>query len=299
MKVFVAGATGVIGTDLIPLLIAAGHEVIGVSRNQQARQHLEATGAHPIEADLFDPAGLRTVLAGSEVVINLATSIPPLSRMGDRHAWDLNDRLRTEGAANLAGAAREVGAAIFIQPSVTFMYADAGDQWIDETFPLDPVSVLESAMDAEAATEQFADRGGNGVVLRLARLYGPGQASAELVSMLRERGGIVVGDGANYVSNLHVADAATAHLAAFNVEAGIYNVADDRPATSLELTTAQTKAVSGPPPQVIPMSLARTQLGETADMLTVSQRISNLRFKKESGWAPEYPDAVEGWESLP
>lgn len=293
-----AGATGVIGNELIPLLIAAGHDVTGVSRNQQARRHIDTTGAHPIEADLFDPAGLRTVLAGSEVVINLASSIPPLSKMDDRHAWDLNDRLRTEGAANLAEAATEVGAATFIQPSVTFIYSDGGDQWIDETFPLDPASVLESALDAEEATEQFTKRGGKGVVLRLARLYGPGRASAELIEMLRERGGVVIGDGSNYVSSLHVADAATAHLAALQVEAGIYNVADDQPATSLELTTAQTKAVGGPPPRGIPISLARTRLGETAGMLAVSQRISNLRFKEASGWVPAYPNAVEGWESL-
>lgn len=136
------------------------------------------------------------------------------------------------------------------------------------------------------------------MVLRLARLYGPGRASAELVNMLRSGGGVIVGDGSNYVSSLHVFDAATAHLAALEIDAGLYNVADDQPTTSLELVSAQTRAVGGPPPQRMPASVAHGQLGEASYMLTISPRVSNRRFKTASGWAPKHPNAIEGSESL-
>ncbi len=299
MKIFVAGATGVIGAELIPMLVAAGHDVAGMSRSESDQDQLESAGARPISVDLFDPERLTTAVAGSDVVINLATSIPPLAKMGRRRAWRVNDRLRGEGAANLVDAAIDVGATRFIQPSVAFIYANGDSAWLSESAPIDrPVSVMESALEAEASTSRFTREGGVGVVLRLGRLYGPGRVSAELVEMLRSGRGIVVGDGSNYVPSLHIADAAAAHVAALDIPAGIYNVVDDNPVRSLELATAQAEAVGGTPPRRIPAWVGRLLMGDTVRVLTDSQRVSNSRFKAESGWRPTYPDAITGARTL-
>lgn len=299
MRVFVAGATGVLGTELVPLLTAEGHQVAGVSRSQDGDVQLKGVGARPLRVDLFDRAALRPAVADTDVVINLATAIPPLSKMGDRHVWDLNDRLRTEGASNLAGVAAEVGVATFIQPSITMVYADGGDRWLDESSPIDPPSLtLHSALEAEATASGFTESGGRGVVLRLARLYGPGRASAEHVDLLRQGRVAVIGDGSNYVSSLHVHDSATAHLAGMQAPSGIYNVGDDRPLTSLELTTMQSQAVGGPTPPNIPSLVAHSQFGEAFGLLTVSHRVSNARFKRTCGWAPVFQSAADGLDSL-
>lgn len=299
MKIFVAGATGVIGTELIPRLVDAGHDVTGISRTKSDHDQLEGSGARPVSVDLFDPDRLTTAAAGSDVVMNLATSIPPLAKMGRRRAWRVNDRLRSEGAANLVDAAIDVGATRFIQPSVAFIYADGDSAWMTENAPIDrPVSVMRSALEAEASASRFTRDGGVGVVLRLGRLYGPGRASAELVEMLRRGRGIVVGDGSNYVPNLHVVDAATAHVAALDVPAGIYNVVDDNPVRSLELAMAQAEAVGGKPPRRIPAWVGRLLMGDTVRVLADSQRVSNSRFKAASGWSPSYPDAISGAASL-
>lgn len=299
MKIFVAGATGVIGAELVPMLVAAGHDVTGVARSETDHNELERSGARPAGVDLFDAERLTTAVAGSDVVVNLATSIPSLAEMGRRRAWRANDRLRGEGAANLVDAAIDVGASRFIQPSVAFIYADGDGAWQSENSPIDkPVSVMRSALEAEESASRFTREGGVGVVLRLGRLYGPGRASSELVEMLRKGRGVVVGDGSNYVSSLHVADAASAHVAALDVPAGIYNVVDDNPAPSFELIEAQAEAVGGAPPRRIPTWVARLLMGDRARVLTDSHRVSNSRFKAASGWTPTYPDAIAGARSL-
>lgn len=299
MRVFVAGATGVIGAELVPLLVDAGHEVVGMARSDSGRAQLDEAGARPVQADLFDPDLLRSAVSGSDAIINLATAIPPVSKMANRRAWRDNDRLRSEGVANVVDASIDAGVSRFVQPSITFMYADGSDSWLDETSPIDPpAGATESALEAEAATARFTREGGSGVILRLSRLYGPGRASAELVEMLRKGRGIVVGDGSNYVSSLHVSDAATAHLAALDIPAGIYNVTDDEPLTSLDLMTAQALAVGGSPPRRLPTWIGRLALRDAFGILTVSQRVSNARFREVSGWRPSFPDAATGATSL-
>ncbi len=176
MKIFVTGATRVLGSEVVPLLVAGGHEVRALSRSRQNSEILDRLGAEPVSADLFDLTSLKQVLAGSEAVLHLATRIPPLLRMGRRSAWRENDHLRWEGTRNLVDAALSTTIQTFIYPSVCSLYADHGDQVIDaSTARVSPNVILQSTLDAEAAVTRFteAGTGRRGVVLRMGAFYGP------------------------------------------------------------------------------------------------------------------------------
>ncbi|HET6639657.1 MAG TPA: NAD(P)H-binding protein, partial [Gemmatimonadota bacterium] len=131
-SIFVTGATGVIGRRLLPLLSAAGHTVTAVGRSPAKRAAIERAGARPIELDLFDSARVREAITGHEVIVNLATHIPPTSRMFFPGAWRENDRIRRDGSRILVEAAIAAGAARFVQESFAPMYAEGGEEWIDE-----------------------------------------------------------------------------------------------------------------------------------------------------------------------
>jgi nucleoside-diphosphate-sugar epimerase len=299
MRVFVTGATGVIGRHTIPRLLEAGHDVAGVARSDAGAGWLRAVGATPVKLDLFDPAMVHSALSKTDAVVQLATAIPPLARMRRPGAWHTNDRLRTEATRNLVDAAITAGVEVFVQESISFLYADGGAQWLNESAEVDPpFAAARSALVAEAETDRFASTGGRGVALRMARLYGPGRASAELVAMVQAGRPVVVGRGANYVSSLHAEDAGTAVAAALAVPAGVYNVADDQPTTALRLTATLAATLGAPPPRRVPAWVAAPLLGGVARLLTVSQRVSNQAFRQAADWEPRYRSVEVGWPTL-
>ena len=138
MKVFVAGATGVLGRRAVPLLVAAGHDVSALARSDARASLLGDLGARPVRADLFDPESMRRAVAGHEAVCNLATHIPAPVRMARPGAWAENDRIRTEGSRHLVDGALAGGAPRYVQESIAFLYRDGADEWIDESSPVDP-----------------------------------------------------------------------------------------------------------------------------------------------------------------
>ena len=211
MRVFMTGGSGVLGQAARPLLENAGHEVT-------------APGSR--ELDLFDPAAVAGAVAGADAVMHLATRIPKLARAGEPGAWAENDRLRTDGARVLVDAALAAGAAVFVQPTVTFVYPE-GPGSVDESTPVGDVRpALRSGLVAEQETARFTAAGRRGVVLRFGLLWGPGTGS----------------DAPNpvYGSTLHVTDAGAALAAALTVEPGIYNVDDGRGRVSSAAFAAAT-----------------------------------------------------------
>jgi nucleoside-diphosphate-sugar epimerase len=299
MKILFTGATGVIGRRAVPLLAERGHDVIAVSRRDEDAAWLEGLGAQPLAVDLFDRSAVMTAASGVDAVFHFATSIPPLASMGDRAAWAMNDRLRSEATDHLVEAALAQGVQRFVQESVSFVYRDGGDEWIDETAPVEPPwEVLDSAIDAEGKVGRFSAAGRVGVILRLGSLYGPGRASSEYVESVRSRRVPVVGRGRNFVSSLHVDDAGSAVEAALAVPSGIYNVVDDRPLTSAELTDAVADELGVTRPRRIPAILARLVAGPAMSLLSVSQRVSNQKFTQAAGWHPRYASALEGWYDM-
>jgi nucleoside-diphosphate-sugar epimerase len=300
MRIFFTGATGVVGREAVPLLVSAGHEVVAVARGPEKASWLEHVGAQPVEVDLFDRGAVSRVIEGSDVVVHFATAIPPMARMAKREAWEGNDRLRSEATANLVDAALENGVGRFVQQSIVFVYADGGEDWLDEQSPVEPVwDALDSALTAESHVERFSQAGRAGVSLRLGRLYGPGRASAGLVEAVASRKGAPsIGKGDNYVSSLHIEDAARALEAALSLASGVYNVVDDEPVRSKVLIDSLSGALGVKPPRRVPEGLARVVAGPAAHLLTVSHRVSNRSFTGATGWKPEYPTITEGWARM-
>lgn len=296
LRILFTGATGVIGKRAIPLLRDAGHEVDAVYRSGQDLARLKRMGVNPVLVDLFDPEAIDEAVAGKDVVMHFATSIPSQAGIRKRSSWNTNDRLRTETTAMLVDAAIRHGVSRFVQESITFTYADGGSEWLDESAPIAPVwEVLESALDAERAVQRFDEGDGVGVVLRLARLYGPADTSGEYVEAIRARGVPMVGAGDNFVSSLHVDDAASAVLASLATHGGVFNVSDDEPLTAADNLEALVAAVGAPNPRRVPAGIAQLVAGKAVRMLTVSHRVSNTAFKEATGWEPSYPSAATGW----
>lgn len=299
MKILFTGATGVLGKASVPVLVADGHDVTGVYRSDPEREWLDGVGARPAKVDLFNPSAVQQAMAGIDTVIHFATSIPPQSAMSKRSSWVMNDRLRSTATRYLVDAAIRNDVDRFIQQSIAFVYADGGDDWLDESATIEPVwEVLNSALDAEREVRRFRSADRTGVVLRLARLYGPGAASHDYIESVRSRSLPVIGKGANYVSSIHVADAATALAAAITAPDGVYNIGDDTPMRSGESLRALAGALSAPEPRRIPGWLASLALRGAARMLTVSHRVKNEAFKLATGWKPAYPSAAEGWMNI-
>jgi len=300
VKVFVAGATGVLGRPTVRALVSAGHEVRGTARGDEKSALLRSLGAEPVAVDVFDAEAMKTAVVGTEAVVNFATKIPPIVRMRWKGAWKENDRLRTEGSRVLVDAALAAGAAVYVQESITFIYSDGGDAWLDEDSSLSISWIaLQSMVNGERETERFSTGGGRGISLRFSGFYAPyARSTLDSVSMARRRLLPVAGDGSNYLSSIHVDDGATAAVAAVDAPAGVYNVTDDEPLRMREYGRAITHAFGLRPPRRVPKWLFRLVGGGPVKYILSSQRVSNERFKKTTGWAPKYPNAREGYQQI-
>ncbi len=294
-RVFLAGATGVIGRRVVPLLVAAGHRVTAVGRAPDKRAALERAGAAAIELDLFDPAAVRRAVAGHDVVINLATHIPASARAFFPGAWRETNRMRRLVSHSLATAA---GTSRFIQESFAPIYEDAGDRWIDEDAPVRVARYNRGVLDAEAAAGRVTRDGGTGVVLRFAFFYGAdSDFTRDAIRYVRRGRAPVLGSPSGFISAVSHDDAATAVIAALAVPAGTYNVSDDRPLRRREFVDALAEALGVPPPKFFPRWLA-VLAGSLGETLARSQRIANGKLRAASGWAPRYPSVVEGWRAV-
>ena len=240
MRVFVAGATGVIGSPLVPQLLQAGHEVTAMTRSVLRAEQLEAVGADPVVCDVFDADGVRAAMADAspDAVIHQLTSLPPRLDVADPSVFDANNRVRIEGTRNLVDAALATGARRVVAQSIAFVYAPTGDRIKDEDAPLftDAAPPFGGVVAAVAELERLvtSSAGIDGLVLRYGLLYGPGTAhdrrGSTAADIIAARVPLVEGATGMY-SWLHVEDAASAAVAALQRGApGIYNVVDDEPA---------------------------------------------------------------------
>ena len=298
MRVFVAGATGVVGRRLIPLLVDAGATVTAVARTDAKAAQLKKQGATPKRVNLFDPAAVEAAVAGSDAVINMATRIPTGLRMFLPGAFNENAKIRTEASQNLASAAIAARAKVFVQESFAPVYPDRGDEWIDESVPIEPSSYVRSVADAESAAAEFTRSGGAGVVLRFSLFYGPQSSqSADMIKSVRRGMSPLPGGGGAYMSALWIDDAASAVFAALTVPAGVYNVTDNVPMQRREAFNLLADALGVKHPRMLPRWAGRL-LGSLGDTIGRSQRISNAKFRQASSWVPGVPSLREGWARL-
>lgn len=298
MKIFVTGATGVIGRLVVPALVRAGHSVTAVSRSPEGRRTLEAAGATTVSVNLFNLDGVRRAVEGHDTIINLATHMPSTAgRMLLPGAWRENDRLRREGSGNLVTAALATGATRLIQESFAPVYVPDEDRWLDESSPQQHARYNRSLLDAEKSAERFTRAGGSGVVLRFAAFYGPDDFGRVFVNMVRRGWSPLPGSPEAFFSSIAHDDAATAVIAALEAKAGTYNVTDDQPLRRREYAAALADLLGvRSVMRYTPRWLARAG-GSIGELLSRSQRISNLRLKRETGWTPRYRSAREGWEA--
>jgi nucleoside-diphosphate-sugar epimerase len=299
MRVFVAGATGTLGRPAVQALVAAGHEVRGLARGAEKATLLRTLGAEAVTVALFDASSMEAAVAGSDAVLHLATRIPPLRQMRRRNLWRDNDRLRNQGSSILVNAALAAGAKVYVQESITFLYASLGDTMLYETAPIDAAWPLASARDAEREAARFGTRGGQGVVLRFGLFYAPyAPSTLDTVRLARWRLFPIIGGGDQYVSSIHVDDAAAAVVAALGVPAGVYNVCDDDPLPMRDYVRALTSAFGFPSPLRVPAWLARLLAGPASVVALRSQRVANTMFKAVCDWRPRHPSVREGWPTV-
>jgi nucleoside-diphosphate-sugar epimerase len=295
MKIFVTGATGVVGVHLVPSLVAGGYDVTAIGRTPASRERLARAGVKAIGLDLFDRAAVRRAVNGQDVIVNLATHMPAsVAHMMLPWAWRENDRLRRDAPNMLVDAAIEGGAVRFIQESFAPIYEDRGDQWIDEQTPVRPAAYNRTILDAELAAERFSVSGGKGIVLRFGAFYGPDAMTAQMLKVVRRGWSPLPGRPEAYFSSIAHADAASAALAALQLPAGVYNVVDDEPLRRREWVDALARAVDAPPPRFAPPWTARL-MGSVGECLSRSQRISNAKLRASSSWRPALPSVRTGW----
>jgi nucleoside-diphosphate-sugar epimerase len=306
VKVFLAGASGAIGRPLVRQLVAAGHEVTGITRRQDRAEEIGVAGGRGVVCDVFDRARLAAAVkeAQPEVVINELTSLPQVYDPRKPSFYEETNRVRSEGGRNLLAAAREAGARRFLTQSISFLYAPEGDWVKDEgARPYDDApGHFGPAVRVMLAHERDALEadGLEGLVLRYGQLYGPGTYFARDGHLGREtarRRFPVVGPGTGMFSFLHVEDAAGATLAALERGApGVYNVVDDEPAQLREWLPVYAEALGAKPPRHVPVRLARLVAGKTVASSAVEMRgAANAKAKRELGWTPRYQSWREGF----
>jgi len=307
MRVVVAGATGAIGKQLVPRLVAAGHEVHGMTRSEAKQAMLAELGAVPVVADALDPEQVAEVVAGAkpDVLVHELTSIGALDMRHFDRDFAVTNRLRTEGTDHLLSAGQAVGVRRFVAQSAIYgFYARTGGAVKTEDDPLDPSPPRESR-ESLAAVRHLEDavlgaHWTEGIVLRYGAFYGPGTSMApgeEQFEMVRKRKFPLVGNGGGVWSFIHIADAADATAAAVDHGTrGIYNVVDDDPAPVAEWLPALALELGAKKPMRVPRFVGRMFAGETgAAFMTEIRGASNAKAKRELAWRPAHPTWRQGF----
>ena len=311
MHIFVAGATGAVGRRLLPLLLSAGHTVVGLTRTPEKCAAIRALGADAIAADGLDAQAIHTAVASAkpDVIVHEMTDLKAASdlREFDR-TFAASNRLRTEGTDNLLAAARDAGVKRFVAQSYCgWPYARVGGPIKSEEDPFDsdPPHELQRTLDAIRYLESTVTRSTapEGIVLRYGAFYGPetGLFDGPMVDQIRRRRAPVIGDGNGWWSFVHIDDAAKATtLAIERSQAGnIYNIVDDEPAPVREWLPALASMLGARSPLHVPAWLGRLLAGEhMVAMMTQVRAASNLKAKRELGWRPSYPTWRAGFSEV-
>jgi nucleoside-diphosphate-sugar epimerase len=305
VRVFVAGASGALGRPLVPRLVAAGHEVTGMTRKAERAEEIRAAGADAVVCDVFDREALRdaVVAARPEVVVHALTALP--ARMNwKKDPIGPTNRVRTEGTRNLVAAAQAAGARRIIAESVAFFYEPVGGWVKDEEAPLfegapPPFSEAVGAL-LDLERQVTGAEGLEGIVLRYGWFYGPGTHFAPdgfQAEETRRRRLPIVGEATGTFSFIHVEDAASATVAALSAGSpGVYNVVDDEPVPMHVWVPVYAEALGAKPPRRVPVWLAKLVAGPAVVANALELRgASNEKAKAELGWAPCYESWRQGF----
>lgn len=293
MKVAVVGATGVIGTSAVRAMVAAGHDVSALARTPEGASALESRGANAVLGDLFEHRRLVAMFEGCDAVVNAATRIPVGLRAARPSAWRENDRLRTDGVRRVTTAAREAHVRRLVQESISLVYADHGDAWIDEQSSLGINSATEPAAVAESHVQDYQSDLRQGIVLRFGLIIGDDAMTRWLVRGARRGRPIGLGSPDGWVHPLHTDDIGPAVVAALTAPSGVYNVGAE-PVRRRDLVQGYADALGresvgfmGP--------LMRRLSGRRAEPVTRSLRVSSEHFRSRTGWTPRRARFDASW----
>lgn len=305
MNIFIAGGSGAIGRQLVPMLVREGHHVVAMSRSSGGAARLEAMGATPVIGDVFDKESLEELVqqAKPEIVIHQLTAF------GATDADPLAEtiRIRREGTRNLVDAAKRSNARRFVAQSISFICKPIASGLTDEDSPLyvDASQAIRPLAQSVAELEHqtVRDSGMEGIVLRYGWFYGPGTNydPADAIPRAIKRGRMpIVGTGSGTYSFIHVQDAALAAMSALTRgESGIYNIVDDSPAKLCEWLPVAAKLLDAPPPVFMDETMAREKLGDMLVYVFNEQSgASNRKAKKVLAWEPTIPTWQAGFKSM-
>ncbi len=303
MRVFVAGASGALGSHLLPQLIGAGHEVIGTHNSPASAQLLRVLGAEPVRLDLLDAHAVRAAVLNSrpDAIVHQATALANVKfgRSLDK-TFATTNRLRTEGTDALLAAAREAGVRRFVAQSFApYLYARQGGPIkteadpVDETPPPNTGETYAAIIYLEKATTGFG-----GIALRYGGFYGA--ANDALIEPVRKRRLPIVGDGGGIFPWLHLDDGAAATVLALEHSGpAIYNIVDDESAPVRDWLPVLADALGAKPPRHVPAWLARPLAGPAAvELATRARGAANAKAKRELGWTPRYPSWRLGFPAV-
>jgi 2-alkyl-3-oxoalkanoate reductase len=302
VRVFVAGASGALGSRLVPQLIDAGHEVVGSHNSPASAELLRTLGAKPVMLDLLDARAVRKAVLENEpeAIVHQATALAnaKFGRNFDK-VFARTNELRTKGTDALLAAAREAGVRRFVAQSfASYRYAREGGPVKTEDDPLDPTPPANARQSfaAMAYLDQTVTDAG-GIILRYGGFYGA--ANDGLIEPVRKRQYPIVGDGGGITSFIHLEDAAAATVLALERDGpAIYNIVDDEPAPVREWLPVFAQALGAKPPRRFPSWLARLIAGEAAVVMGTDARgASNAKAERELGWAPRYPSWRKGFKT--
>jgi len=301
MKVFIAGATGVLGRRLIRMFRAQGATVVGVARNSKNEATIRGLGGESRKCNLFDAESLARAAGGADVVIHAATAIPVGSQPGPKD-WETNDRIRREGTKALAEATGMVGARTFIAQSVVWVARPADQSRFDESSPVNPDAITQSTADLEAIAREEGDKHGfQPAILRFGWFHSADSGHTRLFAeQLAARRLPIIGRGDALWSWIHVDDAASAVVAAAHaVKSGIWHVVDNQPIQAGSYLRAFAERIHAQPPRRVPPWLARLVAGSYAvNLMSASTRTSNAKFRRDFNWSPKFPTYSEALEEI-
>ena len=310
MRVFIAGATGVLGVRLVRLLVQRGDTVFGMTRTPGKRGMLEQLGARPVVADALDPSAVGRAISEAEpnVVVHQMTALTGLRSMRNfEKAFAQNARLRSEGTDILLSASKAAGVATFIaQCYAGFMLARGSKMVLSETDALDPEppASMRRVVRADRHLERVVTGASwtRGIALRYGAFYGPGTSISRLPpglqsELVRKRQYPIVGGGAGITSFIHIDDAASATVAAIDHgQRGIYHITDNEPAPHAVWLPGLAAALGAKPPIHVPKWIGRLAAGPAVVvMMTESRGASNDKARRELGWEPQYRTWREGF----
>jgi nucleoside-diphosphate-sugar epimerase len=300
MRVFVAGASGALGSRLVPQLIDAGHQVIGSHNAPTSAELVRTLGAKPVMLDLLDARAVRAAVLENEpdAIVHQATALADAKwgRNFDKTFAGTNE-LRTKGTLALLAVGREAGVRRFVAQSfASYRSARVGAPVKTEDDPLDPTPPANAiaSFDAMAYLERSVTEAG-GIVLRYGVFYGA--ANDGLIEPVRKRQYPIIGDGGGMTSWIHLDDAAAATVLALEHDGpAIYNIVDDDPAPAREWLPVLAQALDAKPPRHFPTWLARLIAGDAAVVMGTDARgASNAKAKRELGWTPRYRSWRDGF----